>query len=144
MPITFTRIVPVVGLLAFSLMAGTSSFAQEQEQPRPGQPAAQQPPARPAPAPAPAPQPSAAQQKPQTQTARGELASVDATAKMLTIKPTEGAEQKFQYNDATKVTGDRAGVAGLATLSGKEVVVHFTSQGAERIATEIEVQAEKK
>jgi hypothetical protein len=52
-------------------------------------------------------------------------------------------EQKFQYNDATKVTGDRAGVAGLATLSGKQVVVHFNSQGANRIATEIEVQADK-
>jgi hypothetical protein len=58
---------------------------------------------------------------------------------MLTIKPAEGAEQKFTYNDATKVTGDKAGVAGLATLSGKEVVV----QGANRVATEIEVQAGK-
>ena len=62
---------------------------------------------------------------------------------MITIKPTEGAEQKFQYSDATKVTGDRAGVAGLATLSGKQVVVHFSSQGANRVATEIEVLADK-
>ena len=44
-------------------------------------------------------------QKPQAQTARGELSSIDATAKMLTIKPTEGAEQKFQYNDDDQ--GDR-------------------------------------
>ena len=63
---------------------------------------------------------------------------------MLTIKPTEGAEQKFQYNDSTKVTGARGGVAGLATQSGKEVTVHFTSQGANRVATEIEVQADEK
>jgi hypothetical protein len=136
MSITFTRIAPVVGLLAFSLVAAPS-FAQDQ--PRPAQPSVQQPPDRPAPAPL--PQPSA--QRQQTQTARGELASVDATAKMITIKPTEGAEQKFQYSDATKVTGDRAGVAGLATLNGKQVVVHFSTQGANRVATEIEVLADK-
>jgi len=148
MSITFTRIAPVVGLLAFSLIAAPS-FAQEQ--PRPAQPGA---PERDQPRPLPGAQqpggpppqpgaPSARQERQQTQTARGELDSVDATAKMITIKPTEGAEQKFQYSDATKVTGDRAGIAGLATLSGKQVVVHFSSQGAARVATEIEVLADK-
>jgi hypothetical protein len=72
--------------------------------------------------------------------ARGELTSIDAAAKMLTLKPAEGAEQKFQYNDDTKVTGARGGVAGLATQSGKQVVVHFTTQGANRVASEIEIQ----
>src|SRR4029434_121480 len=84
-----------------------------------------------------------AQAKPQAQIARGELSSIDATAKMLTIKPTDGAEQKFQYNDDTKVTGPRCVVAGLATQSGKQVVVHFNMQGANRVATEIEVQDDK-
>ena len=152
MPKTFTRIVPLFSLaFAFTLAVSSASFAQEQ--PRPGQPPSTQapegqrppsqlPPAEPRPG---APAPGAAQaQRPAAQIARGELTDVDAQAKMLTIKPIEGAEQKFTYNDATKVTGDRAGVAGLATLSGKQVVVHFTSQGANRVATEIEVQADKK
>jgi hypothetical protein len=141
---TFNRIVPVSGLLlTFALIAGTAS-AQVSDQPRPQQPGAQAP-DQPRPQPG-APQPSApaAQAKPQAQTARGELSSIDATAKMLTIKPTEGAEQKFQYNDDTKVTGARGGVAGLATQNGKQVTVHFTSQGANRVATEIEVQADEK
>jgi hypothetical protein len=145
MSITNTRIVPVAGLLlACTLFVGVaSSFAQappDQGRPQPSvqqpaqqPPGAQQPPAR---EPAPA--------KAQTQTARGELSNIDATAKMLTIKPTDGAEQKFQYNDDTKVTGARGGVAGLATQSGKQIVVHFTMQGANRVATEIEVDADAK
>ena len=146
---THTRIVPVFGLLlAFTLIAG-AAFAQVSDQPRPSQPGAQAPsqprpqpgaPAQPSPG---APSTSSAQAKPQAQTARGELSSIDATAKMLTIKPTDGAEQKFQYNDDTKVTGARGGVAGLATQSGKQVTVHFTMQGANRVATEIEVQDDK-
>jgi hypothetical protein len=146
MPKTYTRIVPLFGLLLiFTLAVSVTSFAQEQPRPQPSgqQPPSQLPPAQPSPG-APAPGAAAPQQKPAAQIARGELTDVDAKAKMLTIKAAEGAEQKFQYNDATKVTGDRAGVAGLATLSGKQVVVHFTSQGANRVATEIEVQADKK
>ena len=89
-------------------------------------------------------EPVCAQAKPEEQTARGELSSIDPTAKMLTIKPAAGAEQKFQYNDSTKVTGARGGVAGLATESGKQVTVHFKTEGANRVATEIEVQADEK
>jgi hypothetical protein len=64
---------------------------------------------------------------------------------MITIKPTEGAEQKFTYNDDTKVTGAaRGGVAGLATQSGKQVTVRFNMQGANRVATEIDVQDDAK
>jgi hypothetical protein len=145
---THTRIVPVFGLLlAFTLMAGAAS-AQAPDQPRPTQPGAQAP-DQPRPQPGAPAQPSpgapSTQAKPQAQTARGELTSIDATAKMLTIKPAEGAEQKFQYNDDTKVSGAaRGGVAGLATQSGKQVVVHFNSQGANRVATEIEVQGDEK
>jgi hypothetical protein len=146
MPSKYTRIVPVFGLLtAFTLMVGSASAqVSDQPRPQPGAPGAQAP-DQPRPQPAqPSPGPSAAQAKPEEQTARGELSSIDATAKMLTIKPTEGAEQKFQYNDSTKVTGARGGVAGLATQSGKQVTVHFTSQGANRVATEIEVQVDEK
>jgi hypothetical protein len=156
MPSKYTRIVPVFGfLLAFTLVTGFA-FAQAPDQGRPQQPGAPgaQSPDQPRPTPgaqqptSPAqPQPgspSSSQAKPQGQTARGELSSIDATAKMITIKPTDGAEQKFMYNDETKVTGARGGVAGLATQSGKQVVVHFNSQGANRVVTEIEVQDEKK
>jgi hypothetical protein len=148
---THTRIASIFGLLsAFALAVTVTTFAQEQPRPQPpgqppsAQPPSQVPPAQPAPRPPAQPAPRESAQKPADQIARGELTDVDAQAKMLTIKPTEGAEQKFQYNDATKVTGDRAGVAGLATLNGRQVVVHFTSQGANRVATEIEVQADKK
>jgi translation initiation factor IF-2 len=151
MPNTYSRIVPVFGLLlAFSLIVGAAS-AQVSDQPRPQQPGAQAPdqprptpgaPAQPAPGAPARPSPGGeAQAKPQAaQIARGELTNIDAVAKMLTIKPAEGAEQKFQYNDETKVTGARGGVSGLATQSGKQVVVHFNSQGANRVATEIEIQ----
>jgi hypothetical protein len=143
MPISNTRIAQVFGLLlAIMLVAGVStSWAQAPDQGRP-QPSAQQPAGPPPASPAPSSQ-APSQAKPQTQTARGELSSIDATAKMLTIKPTEGAEQKFQYNDDTKVTGARGGVAGLSTQSGKQVTVHYNMQGANRVATEIEVQADK-
>lgn len=143
MPSKYIRIVPVFGLLtAFTLMVGSASAqVPDQPRPQPGAPGAQAPDQ---PRPQPSPSPSAAQAKPEEQTARGELSSIDATAKMLTIKPTAGAEQKFQYNDSTKVTGARGGVAGLATESGKQVTVHFKTEGANRVATEIEVQADEK
>ena len=143
MPSKYIRIVPVFGLLtAFTLMVGSASAqVADQPRPQPGAPGAQAPDQ---PRPQPSPSPSAAQAKPEEQTARGELSSIDPTAKMLTIKPTAGAEQKFQYNDSTKVTGARGGVAGLATESGKQVTVHFKNEGANRVATEIEVQADEK
>jgi len=149
MPSKYTRIVPVFGFLtAFTLVAGAASAqVSDQTRPQPGAPGAQAP-DQPRPSPAeparPAPSPSASQAKPEEQTARGELSDIDATAKMLTITPTAGAEQKFQYNDSTKVTGARGGVAGLATQSGKQVTVHFKNEGANRVATEIEVQADEK
>ena len=142
MPSKYIRIVPVFGLLmAFTLMVGSASAQVDQPRPQPGAPGAQAPPDQPRPQPSPSP---SAQAKPEEQTARGELSSIDPTAKMLTIKPTAGAEQKFQYNDTTKVTGARGGVAGLATESGKQVTVHFKTEGANRVATEIEVQADEK
>ena len=149
MPSKYTRIVPVFGLLtAFTLMVGAASAqVSDQPRPQPGAPGAQAPdqprPQPGAPPAQPSPSPSRdAQAKPEEQTARGELASIDATAKMLSIKPVAGAEQKFQYNDSTKVTGARGGVAGLATQSGKQVTVHFKNEGANRVATEIDVQAD--
>lgn len=53
----------------------------------------------------------------------------------------DGTEQKVRYSDETKVTGERGGLAGLAKMSGRQVVVQFNDQNANRVATEIQVQA---
>jgi hypothetical protein len=71
------------------------------------------------------------------ETAHGELVTVDAKANTFSIKPAKGAELRFQYNDQTKVTGGQGGVAGLATVSGRQVTVQYTMQGANRLATSI-------
>ena len=68
-------------------------------------------------------------QKPET--AKGELKSVDAQKMTLTL----ANGQTFQYTSATKVTGAQGGVAGLATMSGREVTIDFETKGADRIAT---------
>jgi hypothetical protein len=77
-------------------------------------------------------------QKPEK--ASGELRSVD-TAKMTLTIGAGGGTQVFQYTDNTKVTGASGGVAGLATMSGRQVTIEFTMKGADRIATSIEVAA---
>ncbi len=85
--------------------------------------------------------PAAAQaqaQKPET--AKGELKSVDAQKMTLTL----ANGQTFQYTSSTKVTGAQGGVAGLATMSGREVTIDFETKGADRIATMITVEADKK
>lgn len=124
------RLVPIAGMcLAFSIAATVpAAFAQAQQPP-----AQQQQPA----------DRDADRDHASAQTARGQLLSVDAASKMITIKPMEGAEQRFQYTDDTRVTGERGGVAGLATMSGRDVVVHFTTEGAARVATSIEIQADE-
>ena len=136
MPITFRHFAPVAGL-ALALSASAFSHAPDQQPRSPGAPPSAQQPAAP-----PSSQAPGQQQKPtgQAQTARGEIVSLDATGKILTIKMTDGTEQKVLYNDETKVTGELGGVAGLAKMSGRQVVVHFNTQGANRVAREIEVQ----
>jgi 3-oxoacyl-ACP reductase-like protein len=96
---------------------------------------------------APAPQAPAApaQQAPgqaAAATAQGELLEVDAKANTFSIK-TAAAEMKFRYDDSTKVTGAQKGVAGLATMTGSQVTVQYKKEGANNIATSIEVRGEK-
>jgi hypothetical protein len=74
------------------------------------------------------------------ESARGELKSVDAAKMTLTL----ASGETFQFNDSTKVTGAQGGAAGLATMSGRQVTIQYTTKGADRIATSIEVAAEKK
>lgn len=126
---TTTRgIVAILG--AFAFMSFVSLQAVSAQAPAPSAPAAQAP-ASPAPA-------QAGAQK--TESARGELKSVD-TAKM-TLTLVNG--QTFQYNSSTKVTGAQGGVAGLATMSGRELTIDYETKGADRIATLITVAADKK
>lgn len=69
--------------------------------------------------------------------AKGELKSVDAAKMTLTL----ASGETFMYTDQTKVTGAQGGVAGLASASGRQVTINFTTKGADKIATSIEVAA---
>ncbi len=83
---------------------------------------------------------SRTQQQQEQTMARGQLMKVDAETKTLTIRDMAGQSAEFKYNDDTKVTGSQRDVAGLATMSGEQVTVHYTTQGSDKIATEIAVQ----
>jgi hypothetical protein len=91
--------------------------------------------------------PALAQQVPAQQTAaqqesvaRGELVRVDAKAKTIEIRAGQAAPMRFSYNDATKVTGAEEGLAGLATMAGSQLTVHYSKQEQNNVATWIEVQ----
>ncbi len=75
-----------------------------------------------------------------TQTASGELVSVDSKASTLSVK-TASAEMTFKYDDATKISGATKGVSGLATMAGSQVTVSYKKDGASNIATSIDVKA---
>jgi hypothetical protein len=113
----------MLGLLVFVFAISVSTFAQA--------PASQAPTANP---------PSAAGQAQKPETAKGELKSVDAQKMTLTL----ANGQTFQYTSSTKVTGAQGGVAGLASMSGREVTIDYEAKGADRIATMITVSADKK
>ena len=121
------RIVALLGLVAFVSFITVSSVAAQEPSPAPASQAQ----------PAQAPGGAAPAQK--AESAKGELKSVDATAKSLTISA-GGKDRVFTYNDSTKVSGAQGGVAGLATMSGREVTVQF---GANNVATSIEVAPQK-
>jgi len=116
--------IATLGSFVFVAAFSLSTYAQAPESKAPG---AQAPAAAPAQA-----------QKPES--AKGELKAVDAQKMTLTL----GNGQTFQYTSATKVTGAQGGVAGLASMSGREVTIDFETKGADRIATMITVEAEKK
>ncbi len=121
--------VAMLGSFVFAAAFSLSAYAQAPApgSKAPGAPGAQAPPAAPAQA-----------QKPES--AKGELKSVDAQKMTLTL----ANGQTFQYSSSTKVTGAQGGVAGLASMSGREVTIDFETKGADRIATMITVEADKK
>ena len=131
---TMTRgVVATLGALALVSYIGLQPAFADQAQNPSSAPGAQ------APAPAPAPAPAAQAQAPKSESAKGELQSVDTAKKTLTIAE-GGSPQVFQYTDSTKVTGAK-GIEGLGTMSGRQVTVQFTTKGADRIATSVEVAA---
>jgi hypothetical protein len=126
---TTTRgIVAILGAFAFISFVSLQAVSAQAPAPAPA-PSAQ--------APAPAPAQAGAQKSEQ---AKGELKSVDSAKMTLTL----ANGQTFQYNSSTKVTGAQGGVAGLASMSGREVTIDYETKGADRIATAITVVAEKK
>ena len=72
----------------------------------------------------------------------GELTKVDATAKTLSVKSSNGQEMEFRYNDRTQISGATGGVEGLATKSGTPVKVHFDA--ASKTASKIEIKQRQK
>jgi len=82
-------------------------------------------------------------QQPAASVASGELVKIDTSAKTIVIKTDSEPQMQFSYTDATKITGADKGVAGLATMTGSSLTIHYTKKGQDNVATEIEVQAKK-
>jgi hypothetical protein len=120
---TIRGTVAMLGSFVFAVAFSLSAYAQA--------PASQAPAAQ---------APAAAGQAQKPESARGELKSVDAQKMTLTL----ANGQTFQYTSSTKVTGAQGGVAGLASMSGREVTIDYETKGADRIATMITVSADKK
>lgn|SRR5688572_30657884 len=79
----------------------------------------------------------------QGQTATGQLAKVDATAKQITIKGADNKEMMFTYSDATQITGVEGGAQGLSGKTGANLRVTYTEKGGTNLASRIEVQGAK-
>src|SRR5262245_37209825 len=87
-----------------------------------------------------------ASQAPQAEkTFSGTLTKVDAAKKVITVKGT-GAEPEmtFTFDDKTHVTGAEKTVQGLAGKSGATLKVTYREEGANRIATRIDVSEAKR
>jgi hypothetical protein len=74
----------------------------------------------------------------------GDLVSVDATAKKITIKPLTGADLSFTYNDKTEISGSQKDAAGLATVKEGRVTVHFTEDAQTKVRTATRIIVEPK
>ena len=87
-----------------------------------------------------------ASQAPQAEkTFSGTLMKVDAANKVITVKGTGNEpEMTFMYDHKTQVTGAEKTVEGLAGKSGATLKVTYREEGANRIATRVEVSEAKK
>jgi len=119
---------------AVTLMTYGSALAQQAPAPT------QAPPSSVSPAIPPSASSAGAQAEAQ-QTATGELVSIEAKDSTMKVKTATG-EVTIKYDDATKVSGASRNTAGLATMSGSQVVVRYKKDGASNLATSIEVKPE--
>jgi hypothetical protein len=87
----------------------------------------------------PAPSSASAQADAPTQTATGELVSIDAKDSTMKVKTATG-EVTIKYDESTKVSGASRNTAGLATMSGSQVTVRYKKDGSSNVATSIEVK----
>ena len=127
---TTSRVLVAMG--AVTLMTYGSALAQQARAPT------QAPPSSVSPAIPPSASSASAQAEAQ-QTATGELLSIDAKDSSMKVKTATG-EVTIKYDDATKVSGASRNTAGLATMSGSQVVVRYKKDGASNLATSIEVK----
>ena len=127
---TTSRVLVAMG--AVTLMTYGSALAQQAPAPT------QAPPSSVSPAIPPSASSAGAQAEAQ-QTATGELVSIEAKDSTMKVKTATG-EVTIKYDDATKVSGASRNTAGLATMSGSQVVVRYKKDGASNLATSIEVK----
>ena len=123
----------LVAMGAVTLLTYGSALAQQ----APATPSA--PPSSVSPAVPPAGASAGAQADAQTQTATGELVSIDAKDSTMKVKTATG-EVTIKYDDDTKVSGASRNTAGLATMSGSQVTVRYKKDGANNVASSIEVK----
>ena len=127
------RIKTLLGFAAASSMAVVLAAPVSAQTPSPSsQPQAQ----------APTPMNQAAQ--PMRSPVEGELVSVDADAKKITIKPLTGADLVFTYTDKTEISGAQKDAAGLATVKEGRVTVHFTEDAQTKAKTASRIIVEPK
>jgi hypothetical protein len=74
----------------------------------------------------------------------GEVVSIDATGKKITIKPLTGAEVVFTYTDKTEISGAQQDAAGLATVEQARVTVHYSEDAESKVKTAIRIVVESK
>jgi hypothetical protein len=117
---------------AVTLMTYGSALAQQAPAPTQAPPSSVSPAIPPAAA-------SASAQADAQLTATGELVSIDAKESTMKVKTATG-EVTIKYDDATKVSGASRNTAGLATMSGSQVVVRYKKDGASNVASSIEVK----
>ena len=134
------RIRTLLGLAVPAVMAVVLAAPASAQTPTPS-PAS--PPQAQAPAPPPA-APGAMAAQAMRSPIEGELVSVDATGKKLTIKPLTGADLVFTYNDKTEISGAQKDASGLATVKEGRVTVHFTEDAQTKAKTATKIIVEPK
>ena len=122
----------LVAMGALTLMTYGTALAQAPAQPPSAPPSSVSPAAPPSSS-------AGAQADTQLQTATGELVSIDAKESTMKVKTATG-EVTIKYDDDTKVSGASRNTAGLATMSGSQVSVRYKKDGANNVASSIEVK----